>query len=400
MVSNERYIEKLELSNIQISKHCIPGNKTRANWGKSAWSISQAVALAFLALLALGTIAFLSPVAAAADDGNGAVYTMTNAAAGNEVIRYDRAADGTLIFSGTFSTNGMGTGSSLGSQGGLVLSEEGDLLLVVNAGSNDTSVFRVKPKGLMLTDKVSSGGIQPISIAIHEDLVYVLNAGASGNIAGFHLSNKGKLSLIPGSTRPLSGIAVGPAEIAFDPDGKVLVVTEKSSNIIDTYTVDKKGIANGPMTHASNGATPFGFAFDKKGHLIVSEAASNALSSYAVDDHGNLVTISGSIPDFQIAACWVVVTKNGKFAYTNNAHSGTISSYEIGKTGMISLLDSIAGTPGTGNIDLALSKNSKFLYSLNFGVSTIAGFRVNPDGSLTPVTTVSVPGGANGLAAR
>ncbi|MCZ7396440.1 MAG: beta-propeller fold lactonase family protein [Candidatus Methanoperedens sp.] len=325
---------------------------------------------------------------------------MTNAAAGNEVIRYDRAADGTLSLSGTFSTNGHGTGSSLGSQGGLVPSEDGDMLLAVNAGSNEISAFRVKSKGLMLTDKVSSGGTLPISIAIHKDLVYVLNAGGTGNISGFHLSNKGKLSPIPGSTLPLSGGAVGPAEIAFDPDGKVLVVTEKTNNKIDTYTVNKKGIANGPITRTSNGAEPFGFAFDKKGHLIVSEAASNALSSYAVDDHGNLVTISGSVPDFQIAACWVVVTKNGKFAYTNNAHSGTISSYEIGKTGMISLLDSIAGTPGAGNIDLALSKNSKFLYSLNSGAHTIAGFRVNPDGSLIAVPTVGVPIGANGLASR
>ena len=360
----------------------------------------KVTALAIFALLILGTVVFLSPAMAASEDGNKAVYTMTNNLTGNEVIRYDRAADGTLSLSGTFPTNGLGTGSSLGNQGGLVLSEDGNMLLVVNAGSNEISAFRVKSNGLTLTDKVNSGGIQPISITIYEDLVYVVNAGGTGNITGFHLENNGKLSPIPGSTRLLSGGNVGPAEIAFNPDGTVLVVTEKSTNIIDTYTVDDDGIANGPITHASNGQTPFGFAFDKRGHLIISEATTNALSSYAVNDDGDLNIISASVPDFHAAPCWVVVTKNGKFAYTNNAHDGTTSSYIIDKKGRLSLLSQVAGTPGSGNIDLALSKNSKFLYSLNSGANTIAGFRVSPDGSLTPIGTIGAPVGADGLAAR
>lgn len=341
----------------------------------------------------------VSPTYASAS--HGAVYTMTNNATGNEVIRYDRAADGTLSLSGSFPTNGLGTGNSLGNQGGLVLSEDGRMLLVVDAESNEISAFRVESNSLMFTDKVSSSGTMPVSIAIHKDLVYVVNAGTPGNIVGYRLSESGKLSMISGSTQPLSGgSVVGPAEIAFNPDGDVLVVTEKSTNIIDTYTVDDNGIAHGPTTHASNGQTPFGFAFDKRGHLIVSEATTNALSSYAVSEEGNLKTISASIPDFHAAPCWVVVTRDGKFTYTNNAHDGTTSSYAIDKNGTLSLLNPVAGSPGTGNIDLALSVNSKFLYSLNSGLNTIAGFEVNKDGSLTPVGTISVPTGADGLAAR
>lgn len=337
----------------------------------------------------------------------GAVYTMTNNLTGNEVVRYDRAADGTLSLSGSFSTNGLGSGSSLGNQGGLVLSDDGSMLLVVNAGSNEISAFQVKPNSLVLTDKVGSGGTMPISIAIHEDLVYVLNAGnasAQGNIVGYRLSDNGMLSMIPGSTHSLSGGSVSPAEIAFNPDGDVLVVTEKSTNKIDTYTVDNNGIAHGPIIHASNGVEPFGFAFDNSGNLIVSEAfggapGASALSSYAVDDNGDLKTTSGSVPDFQTAACWVVVTKNGKFTYTTNTGSNTISSYTI-SNGMISLLNQVAATTGAGPIDMALSENSEFLYNLNSVGHTIAGFEVNADGSLTPITTVGAPITANGLAAH
>ena len=329
---------------------------------------------------------------------NGMVYTETNDATDNKIVVLERAADGSLTNSGMFATQGSGTGSGLGNQGGVILTEDRNNLLAVNAGSNEISVFRVTSRGLKLTDKVNSGGIKPISITVKDDLVYVLNAGGNGNIVGFNLDD-GKLSMIPNSIRPLSSNSAGPAEISFNPDGKVLVVTEKLTNMIDSYTVNKKGIANGPTTRASNGPVPFGFAFDKRGHLIISEAPISALSSYAVDDDGNLVNISISIPDFQAAACWVVVTENGKFAYTNNAGSDTISSYVISKTGVISLLDSVAGTPGAGNIDLALSKNSKFLYSLNSIDHTIAGFRVNPDGSITLVGKIAVPTGADGLAA-
>lgn len=329
----------------------------------------------------------------------GAVYTMTNNATSNQVISYDRAADGTLSISGNFATDGVGTGIGLGSQGGLILNDDGSKLLVVNAGSNEISVFLVKADGLVLADKVNSGGIKPISITTHEDLVYVVNAGGTGNIAGFRLKNNGKLSPIPDSIRPLSSDSVGPAEIAFNPDGNVLVVTEKNTNLIDTYAVKNNGRTSGPITHTSNGVTPFGFVFDNSGKLIVSEAATGALSSYAIDENSNLVTISGSIPDFHLAPCWVVVTNDGKFAYTNNAHDGTTSSYTDNE-GALTLLNAVAGSPGLGNIDMALSKDSKFLYSLNSGPNTIVGFLINPDGSLTSTTTVNVLAGANGLAAR
>jgi 6-phosphogluconolactonase (cycloisomerase 2 family) len=342
---------------------------------------------------------FLSNKEESAMAGIGAVYTETNNVTDNKIIRFEMSADGSLSMSGSFSTNGLGTGDSLGNQGGVILTGDGRNLLAVNAGSNEISVFEVKSNGLKLTDKVNSGGIMPISLTTKDDLVYVVNAGGNGNIAGFHLDD-GKLSMISNSIKPLSNNSAGPAEISFNPDGDVLVVTEKNTNIIDTYTVDDNGIANGPFTHTSNGPTPFGFAFDKRGHLIVSEAPGSALSSYSVDEDGNLKLISGSVPDFHAAACWVVVTKNGKIAYTNNAHDGTISSYSISKKGVLSLLEKTAGNPGDGNIDLALSKDSKFLYSLNSVPNTIAGFKVNPDGSLTPVGTVGVPAGADGLAAR
>jgi 6-phosphogluconolactonase len=333
--------------------------------------------------------------------GYGAVYTENNNVTDNKIIRFERSEDGSLKMSGSFSTKGSGTGTSLENQGGVILTDDGKNLLAVDAGSNEISVFKVESNGLKLTDKISSGGTMPVSLTAKNNLVYVVNAGGTGgkgNIEGFNLYN-GKLSMIPGSVRPLSNNSADPAQIAFNPAGNVLVVTEKATNIIDTYTVDKNGTAEGPIKHASSGPVPFGFAFNKYGYLIVSEATNSAVSSYSVDKDGSLKLISASVQDYHAAACWVAITEDGKFAYVNNAGDGTISGYVINEKGMLSLLNATAGMSGAGNIDLALSKDSKFLYSLNSGDNTISAFQVNPDGSLTSVSTVSVPVGADGLAA-
>ncbi len=147
----------------------------------------------------------------------GAVYTMTNNLAGNEVVVLHRSALGALTPGGSYATGGQGSGGGLGNQGGVTLSDDERWLFAVNAGSSDVSVFAVRRRGVRLTDRQPSGGLQPISVTVHNDLVYVLNEGGAGSIAGFRLDRRGRLAPIPGSMQPLSGPGVDPAQIAFDP---------------------------------------------------------------------------------------------------------------------------------------------------------------------------------------
>src|SRR6478752_4770220 len=86
-------------------------------------------------------------------DEAGMVYTMDNAAAANHILAYRRSVTGQLNADGYFETGGRGTGSGLGSQGAVVLSENGRWLFVCNAGSDEISVFLVAPRGLMRSDK-------------------------------------------------------------------------------------------------------------------------------------------------------------------------------------------------------------------------------------------------------
>ena len=346
-------------------------------------------------------VALNASAAALTADAPGAVYALTNQASGNAVAIFDRGADGSLSWSSNVATGGTGAGSGLGSQGALALSDDGRWLFAVNAGSNDVSAFQVTASGLSLTSRVASGGARPISLTVHGGVLYVLNSGGDGNISGFRVGTDGALSPIPGSTRALSGTNVGPAQVAFSPDGQQLVVTEKTTNRLDVYTVDGDGVASAATSTASAGGTPFGFSFGHRDELFVSEAAGSA-SSYVIASDGSLTVASGAVLTHQGAPCWAVVTQNGKFGYTANAQGGSISGFAIANDGSISLIDADGRTAvvGGGNIDLALSGNSRYLYQLD-GDRSISGFRIEADGHLTAVGNVAgLPASTVGLVAR
>ena len=359
------------------------------------WFIHSVV----LATLLLAGFAGTTGAALAAGDA-GAIYTITNATSGNQVLIFKRAADGSLAPAGAVGTGGTGNGPVIGlhSQGSVKLSQDNRWLFVVNAGSNSLSSFRVSPDGLALADTKPSGGSLPVSLAGHGRLLYVLDQG-SDNIAGFFVGNRGELKSIPGSARALSQSGAAAAEVAFSPDGRTLVVTQKNTQTIDTFEIVDDGAAGPAEAHPSNGAVPYGFAFDNLGRIYVTEAGPAAASSYAVGRDGGLTSISASVPTGGNAPCWMVVTGNGNYAFDTNASSGTVSRFSISRDGRLSLL---GATPalGAGVTDEALSVNSQFLYALMGGSGDIDAFSVGSDGSLTAISgAAGLPAGAVGLAA-
>ena len=153
----------------------------------------------------------------------GAVYVLTNQVE-NAVAVFRRTPDGHLTAAGEFSTGGAGNPVAippdppvdpLASQGALIFGPGNQFLFAVNAGSNEISVLSVGRSGLNLIDVVDSGGVRPISLTVHDDLLYVLNEGGTPNITGFTIGGDGTLSPLAGSTQPLVGGA------AADPEGRL-----------------------------------------------------------------------------------------------------------------------------------------------------------------------------------
>ena len=337
-----------------------------------------------------------------------AVYVQTNDATGNEVIAFSRTQDGALAQLGRYSTGGRGTGSPhLASAGSVVLSDDGRWLLVVNAGSDELSLFAVQPDGLRLADRAGSGGSKPTSVAVSGALVYVLNNGTP-NISGFHLAD-GKLAAIPDSARPLSSADADPAQVSFTTDGTMLIVTERGTDTISSYLIDEHGHAHGPTTIKSSGQTPYGFGLTADGSLIiVSEAfggaaGAAATSSYAVSGAGELTMVSGSVGDSRSEVCWVVLSKDDRFAYVTNFGDGTVSCYEITADRSLRLHEPVAGStrPGEKGVrDEAISGDGRYLYAIDPDAQKLFGWAVSQGGQLTPVGEFGgVPGTVAGLAA-
>ena len=336
-----------------------------------------------------------------------AVYVQTNDAAENEVVAFSRTEDGTLAPLGRYSTGGKGTGEPhLASAGSVVLSDDGQWLLVVNAGSDELSLFAVQPDGLRLADRAGSGGTKPTSVAIRGTLVYVLNNG-SPNISAFTLVD-GKLAALADSTRPLSAPDADPAQLSFTVDGGGLIATERGTNSVSSYQVDERGYAVGPATMRSPGQTPYGFDFASDGSLVVSEAfggakGAAAASSYAVSGAGELKVISGSVGDTRSEVCWVVVTDDDRFAYVTNFGDGTVSSYEITADRSLKLRDPVAGSTGRdekGLRDEAISGDGRYLYAIDPDAQKLFAWAVGQDGQLTSAgESGGMPATVAGLAA-
>lgn len=361
----------------------------------------------------------------------GAVYAMTNASSGNEIVVYERAHDGTLTFARSVSTGGLGSGGAaplepvdaLGSQSPLLLSQDARWLVAVNAGSNELSVFRVRDSHLELTDKVDSGGLFPASVTLQGGRLYVLNSGGDGNITGFHLQEDGHLMPIPGSTRSLGAggtqppfFLVSPAQVGFDPSGGFLVVTIKGTNRLLVFQVGSEDVpSDTPVVTEASGSTPFGLTFTAQGHLLVAEAFgqatvgtpnAGAVSSYDLRSDGPLQRVSVSVANLQTATCWIATTPNGRFAYTANNGSNTISGYQVQSSGELALIDEsgAVGSTEQNPVDLAITRDGRFVYAVNAGSGTVSMYRINLEsGQLTGLGAVGglpVRDGAVGIAAQ
>jgi 6-phosphogluconolactonase len=356
---------------------------------------------ALAALGAAGTVG-ASDTAGGSSRPVGHVYAISNDAVANQLLVFDRGRDGSLVAAGSVASGGTGTGAGLGTQGAVAVTAGGHVVLAVDPGSDQISTFVEAAGHLVRVDTDSSGGDQPSSITVSGPDVYVLNNGAANNITGFRLGRRG-LEPIPGSTQRLSADNAGGAEVSFTPDGRHLVVTEKNTDRIDTFRV-RNELAQPPVVSPSTGVTPFGFAFGRRGELVVSNAVGGApnassVSTYAIGADGQARPLDGPVPTGQTSACWVVV--DGRHAYTANTGSGTLSGFVIDRRGGLTALtaDGPTATAAAGAADSVVTPDGTVLYERNGGDHTIGIFAVGRDGALTNLGFVTgLPPTAAGLA--
>jgi DNA-binding beta-propeller fold protein YncE len=375
--------------------------------------IGSAAVLAATAL-AVGTV-LAGPASAATRHEAGfggashVVFIQTDNTAGNQVIAYHRAADGTLSFAGSYSTGGLGgqlAGSvvdHLASQGSLTYDPRHSLLYAVNAGSDTLTVFVAHGHHLFRQQVISSGGTFPVSVAVHGDLVYVLNALNGGSVRGYRVF-AGRLFPIPGSRRLLHldptatpQFTNTPGQVAFTSDGSQVIVTTKANgNDVDVFGVRPGGtLTPSPVVNSEPGTVPFAVAFDLAGDLVIAEAGPSALATFALHSDGTITQLD-AVDTGQAATCWVTAADGQLF--TSNAGSANLTGFISDAQGQLTLLGQTATDPGT--VDSSATPDGRFLYVQAGGDGTVDEFSVTA-GTLTEIGSVTVPGavGGEGIAA-
>jgi 6-phosphogluconolactonase (cycloisomerase 2 family) len=364
-------------------------------------------------VLAAAVFTVVAGGASAASSVVGHLYVNDNTAGANTIAGFDRHADGTLtpIPGSPFPTGGAGTGHGIGAQGALQQTSDGRYLIAVDAGSNQISVLRIGPDGSLKAvggGRLDSGGLEPLSIAVHGNLVYVANAGSGGsNYTGFTLNPGGHLRPLANSTYTLPD-AASPGDVLFNGDGTKLVGTRVGTSQIDSFSVGSDGLltaaAGSPFT--AQGLGPFGSEFrpTDPAQLFVSNAHDGAgngtVSAFSDASDGSLSSIGSSpYPDAQTAPCWVEISHDGNYLFAVNTASGSVSRYAIATDGSLSLLGStpISGTQ-TGAFDARLSPDGSTLFVVEDGAAAIGAFAVN-GGDLTelPSSPTPLPNGAAGF---
>ena len=318
------------------------------------------------------------------------VYTQSNTAENNVVIAYAAAADGTLTEMDRFATGGAGTDENLANQGAVSLNPLTRLLYAVNAGSNELSVFYVNLDGsLTLLDKVATQGERPISVSSYQNVAYVVNAG-SDNVEGFYFARSGRLLPLPESVRPLSGAGTNPAQISFTPNGRAMLVTEKATNTLTSYSVQRNGRLSNPLFTGSAGATPFGFDFFR-GAVVVSEAnmgeaGQGSVSVYRLSNNGRIRLLDGTNELNETATCWISANRRTGNIFATNTNSNTISSLRLERRRSLVITNGGDVTPAEFTVhDAGQNRLGTFLYVLTIGSDQVISYRIGDNGSLEQI---------------
>ncbi len=316
------------------------------------------------------------------------VFVQTNEVDANRVFVFERESDGRLSAPLVVRSGGCGDGvAHLTSQGSVVLTSDGDGLLVTNAGSDEVTYLDIAGEPAVVA-VVPSGGSAPKSVAERDGLVYVLNTGDRA-LVGFRLSGEG-LTELAGSRREL-GTGADPAQVGFTPDGAALVVTDRGMNAIVVFPVGADGSLGEPQVTASAGPTPYGFTFAGGDTLVVTEAfgaakGKAAASSYRVDAHGAEV-VTSSVGNGRSEICWAVAAADGRHVFTTNFADGAVSTYSVSPGGELVLESAVAGVAVEGQPGLrdeGLSGDGRFLYAIDADGGRIFGWHVE-GATLAPV---------------
>lgn len=331
------------------------------------------------------------------------VYVESNnpTAGQNAVLAFRRTADGTETQIGTYATGGTGqlnVPKAVGPDDGdqqVRATADGRFLYAVNEGSGTVAAFRIRSGGgLERIGVFASGGVEPTSIGIAGDHLYVANRGnasslAAGtvapNVTAFDLNRDGTLTAIPDSTVAFP-VGTFVTQTLVSPDGRFLFVEAATlagtpgGNTVNTFVIGGDGTLTaapgGPASAGAGAPLLLGAAFNPKENVIYTGFASSSQVGVFTYDATGRTTYVGPAADTGTAPCWCAVSADGRVLYVANTITDSIGVYSLADPlhpvqiqnfdlGGPRTLNGTAGSPQAFAFEIALDPTGRYLYALS-----------------------------------
>lgn len=318
---------------------------------------------------------------------------------------------------------GGGFGGTGGTLGGLGTTS---ILYVANNGSDTVSGYSINATSGTLVAIPGSPfanvfGPSAIAVSSNGFFAYVTN-GRTSTVAAFRVSTEGALLSVPTTpSRPNPApVEAAPGPLAISPDTKHVYVANSGTDKVTAFDIESSGAltviphtADNPNPVSVKGADPTAIAITQSGKfLYVANNGSNDVTAFVIEATGRLTPIAPSgananpVKTSATAPKGMVISPNGSFLYVANSGSHSVTAFQIGATGLLTLVPAAGsttnpiptGTGGTTPNSLTISSDGRFLYSANGG-GTISTFTIGGDGLLTLVPNpISVGTNANPVA--
>jgi len=292
------------------------------------------------------------------DNDRTLAIVMTNDPTKNEIQVYDAQTKALLQKLSTHGEGGVG-GNARG-----IRQFDGELVAVVNFGSDSVAIFRRDGNGLKFDQLVSTTSA-PVSVDFGNDHLYVAGATTIDSFAvKTHrvLWRDGTANLeVAGGGSPAAG-STAQVGVIDRHHALVTLKTDPTPGTVDVVALDDDGAVTGSLSQVVSAPagtlTPFGFAPYPDGTAVITLAHSNQDGLFR---NGAFVSV---ITAGQAAPCWI--TRVGKYAFTANTGSRTIT--RLVATGNNIFVDSlVAATVGAGGSPSDIDAENGFLGVLDRG---------------------------------
>jgi hypothetical protein len=278
----------------------------------------------------------------------------------------------------------------------VVATPDGRLLFAVNQGSNSVTSFRIGPDGgLGLIGTFDSGGVQPVSLGISAGRLYVANRGdvtsdhpgtVAPNYTGFFIKNNGSLAPAPDSTVKFP-VGTSPAQALISRTGRFLLAdifavpgsTVPQGNTIAPFLIRPDGTLQ--LAPGGNVGAPvdppllLGTASHPTLNIVYAGlTGANEVGVFTYDETGRLSFVD-AVPDAGAAACWSVVSADGKFLYVATTGTDSIGVFSLDDPLHPVQIQELAlrHVPGdqgqTADFQIALDPGGQSLYVVNQSTS-------------------------------